>query len=96
MSYLRYLCLFAYMCVQQILCYVFLFCFVCLRPVSCVIYCIVFFCFVLFVFVLCLVYSGVEHILHWVFFISRLSSSCVPNVVSFCGLCILDCPFGLL
>jgi hypothetical protein len=51
MSYLRYLCLFAYSAVQHTLRCVF--CFVCLRLVS-----------------------------------------CVPNLASFSGLPILDCPFG--
>ena len=43
---------------------------------------------------LCLVtYSGVQHILHCVCL--RLVS-CVPNVASFSGLSIVDCPFGIL
>ena len=56
-SYLRYLCLFAYSDVQHILCYVFSFSFVfvCLRLVS-----------------------------------------CVPNVLSFSGVSVLDCPCGFL
>lgn len=46
---------------------------------------------------LCLLaYSGIQHILCCVvcFARPRLVSS-VPNVASFCGMSILDCPFGL-
>jgi hypothetical protein len=56
MSYLRYLCLFAYSTVQHIL------------------YCVLYLFYLSSSCVLCLV-------------------SCVPNVVSFSGLTILDCPF---
>ena len=40
---------------------------------------------------LCLLaYSGVQHILFCFVFLS----SCAPNVASFSGLSIFDCPFG--
>jgi hypothetical protein len=43
---------------------------------------------------LCL-YSGVQHILCCVFYFVCLHPvSCVPNVASFSGFSILDCPFG--
>jgi hypothetical protein len=46
---------------------------------------------------LCLfAYNGVQHILCCGFFLFRLSSSVVPYVTGFCGLYIVDCPFGFL
>jgi hypothetical protein len=44
---------------------------------------------------LCLfAHSGIHHILCCVVGCARLRLvSCVPNVASFCGLSILDCPF---
>ena len=48
---------------------------------------------------LCLfVYSGVQHILCCVCFcfVCLRLVSCVPYVVSFSGLYIVDCPFGIL
>jgi len=46
---------------------------------------------------LCLIaYSGVQHILRFaLYFVSFLLVSCAPNVASFSGLSILDCPFGV-
>jgi hypothetical protein len=49
--------------------------------------------FVLFFFVLCLVYGCVQHILWSVFcFVCFRLLYCVPNVVSFSRLSILNCP----
>ena len=47
---------------------------------------------------LCLfAYSGIHHILCCVVCCARVRLlSCVPNVASFCGLSILDCPFCFL
>ena len=39
-------------------------------------------------------YSGVQHLL--CFFLCLRLVSCVPNVASFSGMSILDCPFGFL
>ena len=51
--------------------------------------------FASFVFVLCLVYDGIQHVLYCVsWFICFRLMSCVPNIASFSGLSILDCPFG--
>jgi hypothetical protein len=46
---------------------------------------------------LCLfAHSGIQHILCFVVCCARVRLvSCVPNVASFCGLSILDCPFCL-
>ena len=54
-----------------------------------------FFFFSFLVFVLCLLYVGVQHILCCVFCFDclRLASS-VPNVANFSGLSIIDCHFG--
>ena len=42
-------------------------------------------------------YSGIHHILCCVVYCARVRLlSCVPNVASFCGLSILDCPFCFL
>ena len=96
MSYLHYLCLLAYSGVQHILCCVFLLplslsCVLCMMASNT--YCIVF--LGLFVFVLCLVYDGIQHLLYCVsWFICFRLMSCVPNIASFSGLSILDCPFG--
>ena len=96
MSYLHYLCLLVYSGVQHVL-----YCvswFICLRPVSCVWWHptrIVLCFFASFVFVLCLVYDGIQHVLYCVsWFICFRLMSCVPNIASFSGLSILDCPFG--
>ena len=66
---------------------------VCLRKVMSNSYCVVvFFVLVVFVFVLFLVYGGVQHIL--CFYFVCLLVNCVSSVASFPGLSILDCPFG--
>ena len=96
MSYLHYLCLLVYSGVQHVLCCVFLLplsssCVLCMMASNT--YCIVF--LGLFVFVLCLVYDGIQHVLYCVsWFICFRLMSCVPNIASFSGLPILDCPFG--
>ena len=52
--------------------------------------------FTLFVFV-CVKRCPTHIVMYCVFmFCLSLSSSCVPNVASFSGLSILDCPFGFL
>ena len=84
MSYLRYLCLFAYSGVHIVLCFCFVF--LCLvypmLPVS--------LCCVLFFFVLCTLCC------QFLCVVFCLSSSCVPYVASFSGLSIFDCPFDNL
>ena len=51
--------------------------------------------FLFFVFVLCLVYGGVQHIVCSVFcFVCLRLASCVANVASFSGMSIRDCPFS--
>jgi hypothetical protein len=80
MSYLRYLCLFAYSGVQHILCCVaFLFC----LSSSCVPYVAI-----------SLDCSFLLPLLYSLTFICHVS--CVPYVVRFSGLSIFDCPFGIL
>jgi len=51
--------------------------------------------YLVFFFVLCLVYGGVQHILCSVFcFVCLRLASCVANVASFSELSIRDCPFS--
>ena len=105
MSYLRYLCLFAYVGVQCILCcdfalFVFvlciLFCFICLRLVYPILLCLSSSCvpyFALFVFVLCILFCFVCLRLVYPILLC-LSSSCVSYFVLFViVLCILFCQF---
>jgi hypothetical protein len=90
MSYLPYLCLFAYIDVQHILCCVFVF----LRLVypHKTTFINTYYTPIVLVqlFVTCPISCDIADILFC------FSSSCVPYVASFSGLSIFDCPFGIL
>jgi hypothetical protein len=102
MSYLRYLCLFAYMCVQQILCYVFLFCLSSSCVLCYILFCVFLLCFVCLRPVSCVIYCIVFfcfvlfvfvlclvlYIVLCFFALFCLSSSCVLCIVVLNTYCI--------
>ena len=103
MSFLRYLCLFAYSSVQHILCCVFALFFVVLCTLCCQFLWIVHFWlpFRYFLTFIYLMYPMLPVSLDCPFLIapsvfSNVYLSCIPYVASFSWLSIFDCPFGIL